>query len=124
MFLETYFWPSNSAPSYPNAQSQYSTVLSTSVGVAGWPSGVIFDMCVLAIEDCDLLILRKVGSTLNKGPWRTQRALSCRAGERTEVRQPIRNERVDEVSIIVAPCVALLDFLHGAIMLVLQLATL
>ena len=68
------------------------------------------------------IFLRNEGSTLNKGPWRTQRALSCWAGERTEVRdrQPIRNERIDEVPVIVV----LLDFLHGAIMLALQLATL
>ena len=41
------------------------------------------------------------------------------AGERTEVRQPILKERIDEVSIIVV----LRDFRHGAIMLRLQLAT-
>jgi hypothetical protein len=47
-------------------------------------------------------------------------ALSRRAGARTEVRQPIHNERIDEVSIIVVRR----DFRHGAIMLLLQLTAL
>ena len=47
-------------------------------------------------------------------------ALSRRAGARTEVRQPIHNERIDEVSCVMVRR----DFRHGAIMLVLQLAAL
>lgn len=47
-------------------------------------------------------------------------ALSRRAGARTEVRQPVRNERIDEVSIIVVRR----DFRHGARMLFLQLGAL
>ena len=93
-------------------------VLQTSVGVPGWPSGVIFDM--YSLSKVAIFLSEEGSSTLNKGPWRTQQALSCQAGERTEVRQPTRNERIDEGSIVVA----ILDFLHGAIMPLLQLATL
>ena len=47
-------------------------------------------------------------------------ALSRRAGARTEVRQPIHNERIDEVSCVMVRR----DFRHGAIMLVRHLAAL
>ena len=47
-------------------------------------------------------------------------ALSRRAGARTEVRQPIHNERIDEVSCVMVRR----DFRHGAMMLALQLLAL